>query len=161
MLAAGVERLASVWTEVSSRFPAHFELMGEPMQRALEVPAGLIPLAPDAAKYYSLEQQGSLFVVVLRDSGKICGYWFCFCGPSLHYSTTVMGDMDIWFLDEAYREGVASLVLGRAVKAELERRGAKLWFAAEKLHRPAGRLYAALGMLPVEQRWAMRLGAKR
>lgn len=160
MLVTAIERIGTCRAELEALFPHHFALLGEPMQRGIGIPPGEMPLAPDWQRYYAAEAAGLLFMVTLRDMGTLAGYWISHIGTGLHYAGTLVSDMDIWYLREEYRNGVASLVLGRAVKAELTRRGVKLWAAGEKWHRPAGRLYAALGMQPVEQYWAVWLGDK-
>lgn len=157
MLVASVEPMARCRLELEVLFPLHFELLGEPMQRQLGIPVGAIPLAPDWEKYYALERAGGLFLMSLREKGRLVGYWISFCGQGLHYAKNILADMDIWFLDESHRGGVASLVLGRAVQRELRRRGACLWLVGEKLHRPAGRLYESLGFQPVERYWGKAL----
>lgn len=155
MLSAHAESFLGNRTELSARFPAHFELMGKPMQTQL---GGSWELAPKWEQYTKLEGLGALLCVVLRDSSRLVGYWVQVVDTGLHYERTITAYLDMWYLDEGYREGAAPLVLGRAVQRALRARGVKLWTAGEKLHRPAGRLYAALGMIPVEQTWGKWLG---
>lgn len=140
---------------LAALFPDHFELMGKPMQRQI---GGTWELEPRWDRYAHAERTGVLLCMILRDRGQIVGYWVQLMDTGFHYAKLYGSALDMWYLKPEYREGAAPLVLGRAVKKELQARGLQLFMAGEKLHRPCGRLYAALGMVPVEQHWAMWLG---
>lgn len=116
------------------------------------------PLAPDYRAYSELEATGKLGLIVLRDQGKLVGYWAAIIGPGLHYSETLTAQMDMWNLLPGYEGGAAPLVLMRAVERFYRQRGVQRSFAGEKLHRPCGRLYEAFGYRPVEVHYSKWLG---
>lgn len=158
MLHARVESFALRMQELAPHWGAHRELLAEPMLEALGAPANAMPLAPRLDAYCAMERRDELLLVVLRDDERLAGYWINFVGPGLHYASTAQAKMDIWYLLPEYRKGAAALILGRGVERALRSRGISLWTLGEKLHRPAGRLYAALGAKPIEQYWAKWLG---
>lgn len=142
MITAQPERLADCLEEWKRLTPGHYA--------ALSLHKGRFPLAPQYAVYLDRERRGEMVFMALRCQGALVGYWITFVAPGLHYETCLTGIMDIWWIEPEHMAGAAPLILGRAVEREMVRRGVKLWFAGEKLHKPCGRLYTALGMEPVE-----------
>lgn len=118
-----------------------------------------VPLDPQYEFYLRKEAAGELMFMVLRDSGKIAGYWIAFIAPGLHYRTCLTAQMDIWNLLPGYENGHAAMVLMRAVEREYRRRGVQRSFIGEKLHMPTGRLFKAFGYEPVETYHSKWLGA--
>lgn len=109
-----------------------------------------VPLDPNWDVYFAREWAGELSFVVLRDAGRMVGYWITFVAPGLHYRTCLTATMDIWNVLPDYERAGPILTLSRAVMRELKRRGVNRSFVGEKLHKPCGRLYRALGYEPIE-----------
>lgn len=118
-----------------------------------------VPLDPQFDVYLRKEAAGELMFMVLRDAGKMVGYWIAFIAPGLHYRTCLTAQMDIWNLLPGYESGIAAMVLMRAVEREYRRRGVDRSFIGEKLHKPTGRLFKAFGYEPVETYHSKWLGA--
>ena len=150
MLTTQVEALNDTLEEIKPLLPLHYE--------KLALNKDKVPLDPQYHIYLERERDGELSLVTLRSDGELVGYWINFVTPGLHYQTCLTALIDIWFIHPDYVSGTAPLRLGRAVKAELSRRGVQRWFSAEKLHTPCGRLFEALGMEMVERTYSMLLG---
>ena len=147
MITCQVELLANCLLELKALLPLHYEML------SLHKAHGF-PLQPQYNKYLLDESLGLCSTIVMRDLGRIVGYWIHYIAPGRHYETCLTSIMDIFFIHPEYRSGSAALRLVHAVEAENRRRGVKLWFAGEKLHAPVGRLFAACGFEPVERTWA-------
>jgi hypothetical protein len=117
-----------------------------------------VPLDPQWEIYFAREQAGELSFIVLRDQGKMVGYVILFIAPGLHYKTCLTAIMDIWNVLPEYEKAWPVLTLWRAVGMELERRGVNRSFLGEKLHKPCGKLYKALGYEPVEMTYSRWIG---
>lgn len=117
-----------------------------------------VPLAPLWEVYFERERRGELLFVVLRDRGRMVGYWIAFIAPGLHYQTCLTAQMDIWNVLPEYERTRAPLILMRAVEDEYQRRGVNRAFAGEKLHRPCGKLYLKFGYEPVETHYSKMYG---
>ena len=137
--------------EPFSQHFAEFQQLTDGHWRKLALDQDTVPLNPRWEIYFAKEQAGELMFVVLRDLGRMVGYWLAFIAPGLHYQTCLTAQMDIWNVLPEYEKTMAALVLMRAVEREYARRGVNRSFAGEKLHLPCGRLYKAFGYKPVEQ----------
>lgn len=147
MITCQVERLSDCLEEMKGLFPLHYDML------SLHKAQGL-PLQPQYWAYLRDEAEGRCSTIVMRDAGKMVGYWVQFIAPGRHYETCLTSIMDIFFVHPEWRSGSAALRLMHAVEAENRRRGVKLWYAGEKLHTPVGKLFKACGFEPVEQTWA-------
>lgn len=150
MITTAVERLEHILDEVKLLLPEHYEKL------ALDKSGS--PLDPMYEVYLEREQDGQISVVTLRDNGQLIGYWVAFICPGLHYRTVLTSTMDIWNVKPEYAHTTAPLRLIKAVEAEMRRRGVKRWFAGEKLHKPCGRLFEAVGMRKIESTYSKWLG---
>ena len=128
------------------------EIIGQHWEK-LALNRDKVPLEPRWDVYRNIEGNGELSFVTLRDRGKMVGYWITIVGKSLHYGTCLDANMDIWNVLPGYELGARHL--GRAMKEELKRRGVNRSFVGEKIHRPCGKLYRALGYTPVETTYSL------
>ncbi len=62
-----------------------------------------IPLDPDDAAYFELEDAGFLRVFTVRREGELIGYAVFLVGPNPHYRTSLQAKQDILFLLPVYR----------------------------------------------------------
>ena len=150
MITAQVESFTEQETELRGLIDRHYE--------ELSLHKGRYPLSPQWHVYREREQRDELVFVTLRRDGQMIGYWITFVTPGLHYSTCLTAIMDIWFVSPDHVRGKAPLVLARAVKRELTRRGVNLWFAGSKNHKPCGPFLERLGFEEVETYYSMWLG---
>lgn len=67
-----------------------------------------IPFNPDYEKYKTLNDQGLIHFIAVRDCGVMIGYCLAFLLPNLHYSDHVYAINDVIYLDKAYRHSVIS-----------------------------------------------------
>ena len=150
MMTASVESFTERLDELVALFPAHWEKLALDKDRVL--------LDPSYEVYAQRERQGELMFIALRDAGRMVGYWTAFIAPGLHYQTCLTATMDMWNVLPDHENGVAAMILMRAVEREYRRRSVKRAFAGEKIHRPCGRLYKAFGYAPVETHYSKMIG---
>lgn len=84
-----------------------------------------VPLAPDYARYQALADAGILHVLTMRTvpEGQLVGYHVSLCQPHLHYVTTLTASVDLYYVDPAYRKGLAGVRLFREAERHLQARG--------------------------------------
>ncbi len=150
MITASVESFTERLEELMELFPAHWEKLALDKDR--------VPLDPNYDAYAERERQGELMFVALQDAGRLVGYWTAFIAPGLHYGGCLTATLDMWFVAPDHENGVATMLLMRAVEREYRRRGVKRSFVGEKIHRPCGRLYRAFGYAPVETHYSKMIG---
>ena len=154
VLTTQVEAWSDVLPEMQEIWPEHYA--------ELALNQDKVPLSPRLDAYAAMERHGVLFVMTLRDAGRLVGYFIGFVQPSLHYSSCLECSLDIFFVRPGDRGGrgllTPGMVLFRATRAELKRRGVQRWFVGSKLHRDASRLFRALGMTPVETYYTQWIG---
>jgi hypothetical protein len=150
MITAQVEAFGVCLPELEPLFTQHWAKLAEDRHS--------IPLAPHYELYEALEREGDLLLVTLRDAGRLVGYWIAVIAPGLHYRNCLTATMDIWNVLPEYENGVAAMILMRAVEREYQRRDVRRAYAGEKLHRPCGRLYRAFGYRPVETHYSKLMG---
>ena len=147
-LLTGVESFVQCIPELKEIIGSHWE--------RLALNRDKVPLAPRWDVYAGMEANGELSFVTLRDEGRLVGYWITIVTPGLHYRTCLDANMDIWNVLPGYEMGARHL--GRAMLNELKGRGVNRSFVGEKLHKPCGKLYRALGYEPVETTYSRWIG---
>jgi hypothetical protein len=150
VIRARAEVFMDTLPELKNLFSAHWE--------KLALDKEVAPLDPNYEVYGALEKAGALLFIALRNNKKLIGYWVATITPGLHYKTCVTALMDIWNIVPEYENGVAALILMRAVEREYKDRGVNRAFAGEKTHKPCGRLYEAFGYQPVETQYSKLIG---
>ena len=150
MITATLESFTERVEELRPLLLSHYEKLALDRER--------VPLDPQWEHYFAKEQLGELMFVVLRDNGRMVGYWIAFIAPGLHYKTCLTATMDIWNVLPEYERAGPIITLMRAVEREIERRGVNRSFVGEKIHRPCGRLYRAFGYEPIETYYSKLLG---
>jgi GNAT superfamily N-acetyltransferase len=111
-----------------------------------------VPLDPQYEIYKQYDATGGMFVVTVRDLGKLVGYFVGFAAPGLHYKTCLTLTMDIFYILPEYRGSGAGLQLFQMVEKEAVRRGIKRMLVGSKLHKDASWLFEKLGYIEIE-RW--------
>lgn len=149
-LTAGPEPFMAGLAEIKPLLPLHWRELGIYQDR--------MPLDPDWPAFQRLEDAGVLLYVALRRAGVLIGYFVGFVGPSLHYASTATCKMDLIYILPQYRHSGAGRVLLDAVKAELVRRGVKLWWMGSKDHHPIEGFFEAYGFERQETYLAMWIG---
>ena len=70
--------------------PLHWEMLALDRDK--------VPLAPQWHVYDERDARGELHIVVLRQDGRIIGYYWGFIAPGLHYASCLTATMDIFFV---------------------------------------------------------------
>lgn len=144
---------------ISIQQEAWSEVQGEIMplwiehHREIARDGDVVRLAPDLARYESLDRIGKLLIVTARKDGKLVGYTFCVIDTHLHYCTTLMGFYDIYWLRPELRGTMAGT--GIKLFRETERignsRGVRKWFIGSKLWQDHSRIFERLGWTETER----------
>lgn len=142
MLTAHVENLSDVYDELQPLLPLHWE--------ELALDKDTVPLSPRWDVYFDTEDAGNLVLVVLRDEGKMVGYFFGFINYSLHYSTCLSCITDIFYIYPEYRHKGGGKVLFKEVEATLKWRKVQRWIAGTKLHKDMSKFLDSQGFTPIE-----------
>ena len=150
MLTAHVESYTERLPELKAIFPHHW--------KELALNQKQVPLDPQYDIYLAKDAAGEVLLIMLREHGKIAGYFIGFVSPGLHYKTCLTLTMDIFYVLPEHRNGTAGLKLFRAVEDEARRRGVQRIFVGSKLHKDASRLFQRLGYEPVETFYTLWLG---
>lgn len=117
-----------------------------------------MPLSPQWWEYARLARLGQMLAVTARLGGTPIGYCILIVGVGMHYSTTLTARMDAIWVDPHYRTGSVGRRLLDATKAELERRGVRLWWMGSKDHKPIEALYRRMGFEKQESFYSLWLG---
>ena len=152
MITAQVEPYAACLAELVEIYPQHWD------EIALDRDKPEAALDPMWEVYAQRDADGQLLLVTLRDTGALVGYFLGFVAPGLHYRRCLTYHMDIFYVVKRVRGRLGGKRLVRAVIAECRRRGVKRMFAGEKLHKPSGRLFKAMGFEPVEMTHSLWIG---
>jgi GNAT superfamily N-acetyltransferase len=112
-----------------------------------------VPLDDRWDIYELLENQGALNIMTARtkDAGRLVGYVVHIITVNPHYRSLLVADNDIFWLDPAYRKGMAGVRLLRAAEAECKARGCNKIVLKEKVHRSLGRLMEFMGYTLIER----------
>lgn len=144
MITAQVEPYAACLAQLIALYPQHWEML------ALDKDRPEAALDPMWEVYAERDAAGQVLLVTLRERGDLVGYFLGFIAPGLHYRRCLTYHMDIFYVVPSMRGRFGGKRLMRALMVECRRRGVKRMFVGEKLHQPAGRLFMAMGFVPVE-----------
>ena len=114
-----------------------------------------IALAPDEARYKSLEKAGVLRVYTARADGRLIGYSVYLVAAALHYKDTVYANNDVLFIEAAAR-GTAGLRLIRFAEAALKAEGVHVVLLHVKSYNDWSVIAARMGYEPTDkifQKW--------
>lgn len=156
MLAARIETLAGGGLEeIKALLPGHHE--------ELAVFRDRMSLNPQYPLYLAREEAGQVLFAVLRDEGRMVGYYVAFIAPGLHYGSTLTGTMDICYVAPEYRRNGGGLKLFLLVEEELRWRHVAIWYSGSKVasaaHPGMEKLLTGLGFMPVDLYFAKWLQA--
>lgn len=152
MITAQVEPYAACLPELVAIYPGHWE------EIALDRDKPEAALDPMWEVYAQRDADGQLLLVTLREAGELLGYFLGFKAPGLHYRRCLTYHSDIFYVVPKARRRFGGKRLLRAVIAECRRHGVKRMFVGEKLHKPSGRLFKAMGFEPVEMIHSLWIG---
>lgn len=148
-LVSQVEHFADIARELPSLFERHY--------REIALDQESIPLDPDWDRYFMLAMQGMLIVRTARFDKTLVGYIFNLIGPHLHYRSTPHAEIEMFWLDPAYRGSSFTLRWFRENEAALKELGIRKVGVATKNGYKDGRvglIFKRLGYRPVETIWS-------
>ena len=151
MIVFAVERFDDVLLELPPIWQRHYDEIAEDKDR--------VPLAPDIERYVALDQAGMLHILTARRDGVLVGYIFSIVQYGLHYRTTLMASLDLYWLEHGYRGGRTALRLFRELERTLTARGVVKLFGNLKVARDqTSRLFEHLGWREAERLYVKTLG---
>lgn len=124
MITAQIETIEACLPELLAIWPSHWNELGLFRDR--------MPLSPQTEEYVRRNRSGSLFLATIRWSGRLAGYFICQVQPGFHYSQTLTGTTDIYYVVPEFRQRGLFLPLYRCVEKELRRRGVSAFYCGFK-----------------------------
>jgi hypothetical protein len=116
--------------KIRAELPPLFERHHNELGRDKEV----VPLDPNWDVMMELGIRGFLRVLTARNaSGDLVGYVFNLFGPHMHYRTTFHANVDMYWLDPAYRKGWNGIRMLRTNEAEMKKLGVVRYMIGENL----------------------------
>lgn len=150
MITAQIELFRDAIEEAKPFLPVHWE--------EVAIFKDQMPLDPDYGAYQAIEDAGELVVATLREAGRLIGYFSVYLCKNLHYQSTRTAKMDILYIDPERRGFGNGRMLVECMKAELKRRGVKMWHVGSKNHKSIEWLFLSLGFEPTEMQLSIWLG---
>ena len=150
MITGRIETLSECLEEIKLLLPSHWEELAMWKDR--------MPLAPQYDNYWQRETLQQLRVSVLRDEGKVIGYWVTFIAPGLHYGETLTATTDILWVHPDYRGNARGKILYDVMRDELVKCGVQLWIAGSKNHKQIEWFLAMLGFEAFEMYFSQWIG---
>lgn len=123
--------------EIDSFLQEHFE--------EVAISQNVMVLSKDEPAYQRMADEGQLSIVTVRKDGVLIGYHATIIKTHLHYSTTLCGFVDVYFLRKHDRKGLTGKKLIEAAEKELTRRGVVKVFSATKKHLDMSKLFLRMG----------------
>jgi len=118
-----------------------------------------VTFAPNYFMYKELEEKNLLDIFTARtDKGKLIGYCIVFTMPHMHYSTTIMSNVDIFYVAPEYRGKMAGLRLIKLTEQKLKEKGVKVIFHHVKVAHDFSPLLERLGYEKTEHIYGHYIG---
>lgn len=115
-------------------------------------------MKPHVEMYEALERGGMLQILVVRDRGQMIGYMLFSVHPHGHYSDTLCGFEDAYFLNPSHRKGGIGIKMIRESIVHLKRRGVQRIFIHTKKSHDLSRLLEHLGMTHTDEVYSKWIG---
>ena len=112
------EKFSDVAEEILPLFVKHWREVGTEQDR--------IPLDVDVRRLLQDERNGHLGVVAARHEGKLVGYVVILMGQHPHHASTRWAQFDGFWLDPAFRKGLAGYRMLRGAVIALRKKGVKV-----------------------------------
>jgi|TARA_R110000803_G_scaffold14164_1_gene39466 GNAT superfamily N-acetyltransferase len=116
-----------------------------------------IPLNPLWNIYEKLEETGNLKIITARQDEKLVGYAAYVISPSLHYSSEIIADADVFWLDPNHRKGMAGMRLFKHAEKVLKSYGVTRILNKVKIHFDVGKVFERMGYDPIERVYSKSL----
>jgi GNAT superfamily N-acetyltransferase len=116
-----------------------------------------IPLNPLWNIYEKLEETGNLKIITARQDEKLVGYAAYVISPSLHDSSEIIADADVFWLDPNHRKGMAGMRLFKHAEKVLKSYGVTRILNKVKIHFDVGKVFERMGYDPIERVYSKSL----
>jgi GNAT superfamily N-acetyltransferase len=145
MLTFAIERFSDVYAELKPLLEKHYHEISTHVYHG-------VPLEPQEHVYRAKEADGSLVMVIGRESGKISAYFVCFVAPGLHYASCLTCSPDIFYVEPTRRGLEIGSEMFDFAEKHLKSRGVKRWAVGYKVQfaEAARALFKKKGFDPVE-----------
>lgn len=140
----------ALWSEVMPLLTAHYHEIAHYPD---------IELNPWKERYFTLQDNGALRLLVARDEGGLIGYLAVLVTPHLHYADSLTASQDVLFVRNDHRGLLLGRDLIRAAEEMLRAEGVQVFSQHCKV-RPdidVGRLFRAMGYEPMDMIYVKRL----
>lgn len=118
---------------------------------------GALPFNPDYDYYLRLQDSGKLRCIIVRDDGKLVGYWGVLIQKHPHSCAVTVALGDLYFLAKEYRgRGIGDDMLALAV-VTAKQSGAAVFITREKTAHPHDALFTSFGFRPFEYAYTRTL----
>lgn len=117
-----------------------------------------IELNPNYESYYTFEENGSLLTVIVRDSGKLIGYFLSFLFESPHYRDHFFASNDIIYVDPECRHAGVGYDMIKFAEERLKEKGVSVMTINMKVAKPFEGLCKHVGMDKTEYLYTKYIG---
>lgn len=111
---------------------------------------GRVELSPNWDRYDRAALSGILHITAGRELGKLVAYAFVFVEPGFHYSTTLFGHWDLYWVSPSSRGHWAGIKLFESVKAAMKARGVVKMTNRRKICHDTGAIFRRTGWKDTE-----------
>lgn len=145
MITFSIERFSDVYADMYPLLKRHYDEISTHKHHD-------VPLEPMVEIYRERESDGSLMMVIGRESGAIVAYAVAFVAPGLHYRSCLTCSPDIFFVEPTKRGMAIGSEMFDFMEGELRRRRVRRWAMGykTKFAGAARALFASKGFEPVE-----------
>lgn len=150
MLTYRRETIAAIKDEILPLLAAHW--------REIALDQDTVKLDPDWDAYTMLESAGIVYCITARHQGELVGYAVYLVVRNLHYKSIRVAENDLYYLDPAFRKGMAGVNLFRAAETILRSEGVDKIVNKVKIRHDVGRIFEKLGYTPIERVYMKTLG---
>lgn len=150
MITYQVEDWADCWQEMSGLWQAHYEEVALNRDK--------IRLDPDLDAYHTLNANGQLHVVTVRENGALIGYHIAFVRPHIHYRTSLSAYSDVYYVKPEHRKGMVGVKLFIETEKFLKQRGVERLYTGTKMSKDMAAIFERLGWREVERQFSKYIG---
>lgn len=149
MIKFTVEKLDTVYEEIQDLLKQHWE--------EIAVLKDTVKLNPSYDAYRKLEDSGKLYILTVREDGRLVGYYVSIVTKNPHYMDEVWAINDIMYLHPDYRKALTGYTMIRKAEEDLKKMGATVSTVHVKVAHPCDSLMNRLGYLPNEINYIRKL----
>jgi GNAT superfamily N-acetyltransferase len=151
MISYNVERLTEeLLEELQPLLEAHWEEIAMHKDK--------IVFDPDYEAYLAMQENEAVQSVIVRDDGKIIGYYISFIYTHPHYKNNKFSQNDVLYVDPSKRGGTVAYRMLKFAEKELKALGISVMTLHMKTAYPFERLCESVGMSEIEKIYSKYIG---